>query len=116
MEATTNKATAVRRVLPLLEKRMRQAEWSEEEKRFVSLSAENVVSFGDGNNDAEFLAFAGLGIAMANGRDLAKRSATFVSDYTNDESAVAKELAILARAGRFGEGVRRAWERSGNEF
>ena len=52
---------------------------------------------GDGANDATMLAAVGLSIAMGQGRAEAKAAAKRVSEWTNDEDAVARELeAILA--------------------
>lgn len=53
------------------------------------------VAMGDGANDASMLAAVGLGIAMAQGREEAKRAATRVSEWTNDEDAVAREIDHL---------------------
>ncbi len=52
----------------------------------------DVVAFGDGDNDAEFLAAAGLGVAMLNGTAMAKQNAVCVSAKDHDEDGVAVEL------------------------
>ncbi|MDD6086839.1 MAG: Cof-type HAD-IIB family hydrolase [Bifidobacterium boum] len=41
---------------------------------------EQTIAFGDGGNDATMLAYAGLGVAMGNATDDAKRSADYVTD------------------------------------
>ena len=51
-----------------------------------------VVAFGDGDNDKEFLEVAGWGVAMKNAGALAKHSANEVTEYTNDEDGVAIHL------------------------
>lgn len=61
-----------------------------------------VVAFGDGDNDLEFIQLAGLGIAMANGRQLLKDAADAVTDFSNDDDGVAHALRKLMREGRFG--------------
>lgn len=53
------------------------------------LSLDNVVAFGDEANDVEMLMLAGTGVAMANGITPAKMAANVVSDYTNDQDALA---------------------------
>jgi Cof subfamily protein (haloacid dehalogenase superfamily) len=52
----------------------------------------DVVAFGDGENDKEFLQLAGLGVAMRNASDLAKDAADVVNPWTNDEDGVARYL------------------------
>ncbi len=56
------------------------------------VSLADVVAFGDGDNDAEFLAAAGLGVAMLNGTAMAKQNAVCVSAKDHDEDGVAVEL------------------------
>ena len=58
----------------------------------LGLSMSEIMALGDGDNDAQMLGVAGLGIAMANASELSKRSARLVSDLTNDECAVAAAL------------------------
>ena len=50
---------------------------------------ENVVAFGDSLNDKEMLQEVGLGIAMANANDEIKKVADCISEYTNEEDALA---------------------------
>ncbi len=57
----------------------------------LGLSNENVMCFGDGENDCSMLEFADYSFAMANGNDLAKSTAKFVTD-TNDNFGVAKAI------------------------
>ena len=57
----------------------------------LGLSNENVMCFGDGENDCSMLSFADYSFAMANGNDLAKSTAKFVTD-TNDNFGVAKAI------------------------
>lgn len=49
---------------------------------------ENIVAFGDANNDLEMLKHVEWGVAMANATDEAKAAAKIVSEYTNDEDAL----------------------------
>jgi Cof subfamily protein (haloacid dehalogenase superfamily) len=59
-----------------------------------------VVSFGDGENDEEFLRYAGLGVAMKNARPLARSAADVTLEWTNDEDGVARQLERMEAEGR----------------
>ncbi|MBD3345640.1 MAG: Cof-type HAD-IIB family hydrolase [Chitinivibrionales bacterium] len=59
------------------------------------IDLDNVVAFGDADNDVPLLATAGKGIAMKNGSPKAKAAANVVSEWTNDEDAVAREWERL---------------------
>lgn len=59
-----------------------------------------VVAFGDGDNDIEFLQCAGMGLAMANARDVLKEVADAVTASPHDEDGVAVELDRLRAEGR----------------
>ena len=58
-----------------------------------------VVAFGDGKNDLEFLADAGLGIAMNNARSQTRAAAARVTRFTNDDDGVARTVAELQAEG-----------------
>ena len=51
----------------------------------IGVSLEEVIAFGDGDNDIEFLTLAGMGIAMKNARDTLKAVADEITEWTNDE-------------------------------
>eukprot|EP00039_Didymoeca_costata_P026494 m.16011 g.16011 ORF g.16011 m.16011 type:complete len:344 (-) comp5561_c0_seq2:67-1098(-) len=74
-----NKATALR--------------WLTESRLGSSLT--KCVTFGDGLNDIEMLRDAGIGIAMANASPEVKKVASIVSEWANEDSAVARELRKL---------------------
>jgi len=74
-----------------------------------------VVAFGDGDNDKEFIQFAGLGLAMANGRTLLKDLADGVTEFSNDEDGVSRALRKLMREGRFGPAAVKAEARSAEQ-
>lgn len=57
----------------------------------------DVVAFGDGENDKEFLEVAGLGVAMSNARPLAKLAADEINPWTNDEDGVARYLGQMEK-------------------
>jgi hydroxymethylpyrimidine pyrophosphatase-like HAD family hydrolase len=62
-------------------------------------SMHQVVAFGDGDNDIEFLQFAGRGIAMKNARDSLKQVADEVICWTNAEDGVIQKLQQMEREG-----------------
>ena len=49
------------------------------------LSLEEVIAFGDGDNDIEFLQLAGRGVAMQNARHTLKAVADEITEFSNDE-------------------------------
>ena len=52
-------------------------------RKFVEregLRAEDVIAFGDGDNDIGMLRYAGLGVAMGNAPDNVKAEADYVTD------------------------------------
>jgi Cof subfamily protein (haloacid dehalogenase superfamily) len=53
------------------------------------VNIDNVLVFGDANNDIPMLEKAGTSVVMKNGTPEAKAAGTIVSDYTNDEDALA---------------------------
>lgn len=57
----------------------------------LNVKPNEIIAFGDGENDMDMLEFAGLGIAMKNGEELLKNKADYITD-TNDNCGVAKAL------------------------
>lgn len=57
----------------------------------LGVKQEEVICFGDHENDISMLSYAGLGVAMGNGDEIAKQYADIVTD-TNDEDGVAKVI------------------------
>lgn len=52
-------------------------------KRFMKKygwTVDQIIAFGDGGNDADMLAFAGIGVAMGNATEPAKASADYITD------------------------------------
>ncbi|KAL9183393.1 hypothetical protein ACHAXT_005180 [Thalassiosira profunda] len=66
----------------------------------LSMPLEEVIAFGDGDNDLEFIEMAGCGVAMKNARDSVKGAAKEVTEWTNDEEGVIKTLQRFEREGR----------------
>jgi hypothetical protein len=61
----------------------------------LGLAQAQVIAFGDGNNDVPLLKWAGMSVAMAHGRDSAKRAAKKVSPPGPPETAVARSLELF---------------------
>lgn len=61
---------------------------------------DNAVAFGDSHNDYEMLRDSGHGVVMSNGVDANKEVATVVSQWSNSQASVAKELCKLLDDGR----------------
>jgi hydroxymethylpyrimidine pyrophosphatase-like HAD family hydrolase len=60
-----------------------------------ALKATDVMAFGDGNNDIGMLGWAGLGVAMRDGRPAAHEAADRVSPPGDPETALARSIAML---------------------
>ena len=71
----------------------RQDKWYaiEEIMKLENINQEEVMSFGDNNNDILMIKNAGLGIAMGHSNEQVKKVADFITK-TNDEDGVAKAL------------------------
>jgi Cof subfamily protein (haloacid dehalogenase superfamily) len=61
----------------------------------LGIEREQILAFGDGNNDVPLLDWAGMSVAMAHGRDSAKKAAKMVSPPGSPETAVARSVEIL---------------------
>ena len=66
------------------------------------LDRRRVLAFGDGNNDVQMLAWAGLGVAMPHGRPAARAAAARVAPAGNPEDALARAVAALVAEGAEG--------------
>ncbi|NLJ19249.1 HAD hydrolase family protein, partial [Globicatella sulfidifaciens] len=53
---------------------------------------DNILAFGDENNDLEMLEYAGLGVAMKNATEEIKAAANDITRLTNDEDGLADYL------------------------
>ena len=51
----------------------------------LGITWDQVISFGDGENDIEMLEKAGIGIAMGNASDLVKEHADYVTDHIQED-------------------------------
>lgn len=70
--------------------------------RHMGIGAEQVVAFGDAENDIELFNAAGASVAMGQADDATKRAATFVST-PNTEGGVARAVERLLSEGGLGE-------------
>lgn len=53
--------------------------------KYYELQKEEIMAFGDGHNDIDMLSYAGIGIAMENGDELAKQASDFVTKHVDEE-------------------------------
>ena len=58
----------------------------------LGFEQENIIAFGDGNNDIEMIEYAGVGVAMANAHPELLKAADVVSPYSNTENAIERFL------------------------
>jgi Cof subfamily protein (haloacid dehalogenase superfamily) len=63
--------------------------------RMLGIDSQNVVAFGDGNNDVELLSWAGLSVAMNHGRESARQAAKFVSPPGSPGTAFARAVQAI---------------------
>jgi len=68
----------------------------------LQVKLSEVIGFGDGDNDQEFLEGVGLGIAMQNATPATKQRARKVSPFSHTDDAVARELEQLIVEGALG--------------
>jgi len=59
------------------------------------IAPEEIISFGDNDNDRTMLEHAGIGVATANAVDSVKAAADLVTEQDNNESCVAAALKLL---------------------
>lgn len=76
MNVKVNKATAVQALAQRL-----------------GIAREEVIAFGDGNNDVPLLEWAGMSVAMAHGREAARCAGKKISPPGDPRTAVARSLA-----------------------
>ena len=56
--------------------------------KHLDISPNEVIAFGDGDNDIDMLQFAGLGVAMNNASDYIKSKADYIT-LSNEEDGIA---------------------------
>ncbi len=75
-----------RRITEILHKDAGKSETLKDLVKILDLDMEKVMYFGDGANDVKSIKAAGVGLAMGNGRSLAKDAADFVIGDNNSPS------------------------------
>lgn len=58
----------------------------------LGISKDEVIAVGDGFNDLFMIEYAGVGVAVANARDGVKAKADYITEASNNESAVAEVI------------------------
>jgi len=66
----------------------------------LGIALEDCISFGDGDNDIEFIEISGYGFAMNNARTNVKAIADEVTEYDHDEDGVIRALQKLEQDGK----------------
>lgn len=59
--------------------------------KYLNMTKDNLIAFGDGFNDLSMIKYAGLGVAMANAQDVVKQAADCIT-LSNDEDGIAHTL------------------------
>lgn len=62
--------------------------------KITGIDRKDTVACGDGFNDQSMIQYAGVGVAMANGQEMVKAAADFVTQKTNDEDGL---LEVIER-------------------
>ena len=65
--------------------------------KIVNRKQEHLIAFGDDGNDEEMLKFAGMSIIPSNANPRVIPAAKKISNWTNDEDFIAKELSMLLK-------------------
>lgn len=60
--------------------------------KVFNINKEDIIAFGDEHNDVDMLAYAGWGVAMANGTDQVKEVANDITTKSNSEDGLADYL------------------------
>jgi len=63
--------------------------------RALGIDSQNVLAFGDGNNDVELLMWAGLSVAMDHGRERARQAAKLISPPGSQGTAFARAVQAV---------------------
>lgn len=65
----------------------------------IDIKPEEIIAFGDDNNDIELIANSGMGISMKNGTESVIISGKRISEYDNNNSGVSHELINIFNIG-----------------
>ncbi|MFN4227237.1 MAG: Cof-type HAD-IIB family hydrolase [Candidatus Ratteibacteria bacterium] len=61
--------------------------------KYYKIKKNEIIAFGDGENDLEMLLYAGISVVPKNAKEKIKRNAQIVSDYSNNEAYISKFLS-----------------------
>lgn len=61
----------------------------DEVARFYNIDRQNILAFGDEDNDLEMIDYAGHGVVMTNGIPTLKKIANDITEFTNDQDGLA---------------------------
>lgn len=75
-------------IIEIIKKGINKAVGLEKLAHYYHIPKEQIIAFGDGNNDLEMIDYAGVGVAMDNGIDELKAIAKHITD-TNENNGVA---------------------------
>lgn len=64
---------------------------------YYHISKENIIAFGDANNDVELLEYAGIGVAMKNAEDELKEIADIITLDDNNNDGIKKTLETIIK-------------------
>jgi len=59
---------------------------------YYRIKKDEIIAFGDGENDIEMLLYSGISVAPKNANEKVKRIVKIVSEYTNDQSCISRFL------------------------
>ena len=64
---------------------------------YYNIPTDRIISFGDANNDIELIQVGKYGFAMKNGEDELKQYASKITEFTNDEDGVIREIQKIIK-------------------
>ncbi|MCM8819013.1 MAG: Cof-type HAD-IIB family hydrolase [Candidatus Omnitrophica bacterium] len=81
--------------LEFMNKNVNKGKGLEKLAKYYKIKRDEIIAFGDGENDIEMLLYAGISVVPKNAKEKVKKIASVVSDYTNDQSYIAKFLKVF---------------------
>ena len=79
-------------MLEFMDERVNKGKALDEYAKFSGIPVEQMIAFGDMDNDIELLKAAGTGVCLLNGSAETKRNADDVTEFTNDEDGMARYI------------------------
>lgn len=78
--------------LEFMNKNVNKGKGLEELAKYYKIKKDEIIAFGDGENDIEMLLYAEISVVPKNAKEKVKRIAKIVSEYTNDQSYISRFL------------------------